>query len=130
GYERALSEAGLLHQRLIALVDGEGPSDFQRGSELCEQVLSTENPPSAILAYNDVTAIGALRAAHRRGRMVPDDLSVVGFDDIEAGRYGVPELTTVALPTREAAQRAVQILLDLLSGIPSENGSDSSLIYE
>jgi DNA-binding LacI/PurR family transcriptional regulator len=68
-------------------------------------------------------AIGALRTLRESGRRVPDDVAVVGFDDIEAALYTAPPLTTVHSPMGEQAARTVDLLLDLLA-----NGSADSVI--
>lgn len=64
----------------------------------------------------DEMAIGVVETAKRLGRRVPDDLSVVGFDDIQFARYTDPPLTTVAQPMREIGEGTVRLLLDILSG--------------
>jgi LacI family transcriptional regulator len=72
-------------------------------------------PPTAVFCFNDRTAMGAYRAAAERGRRVPADLSVVGFDDQELIASSLsPGLTTVALPHDEMGVRAVQALLELI----------------
>src|ERR1043166_6735501 len=78
GFRAALSAAGLLPDpELILFTDWRIP----RGEEAAEQLLSHSEPPTAIFAFNDNTAIGALNAARKRGLSVPDDLSIIGFDD-------------------------------------------------
>lgn len=72
----------------------------------------------AVFAANDRMAIGAMRALQRRGLLVPDDVEVVGFDDIETARLVEPPLTTVAQPAFEMGRQAAQMLLDLISGNP------------
>ncbi|CAM5317273.1 LacI family transcriptional regulator [Streptomyces purpurascens] len=67
--------------------------------------------PDALLCLNDHLALGALRALHELGRSVPGELDVVGFDDIEASRFSVPTLTTVAPDKQEIARAAVAQLL-------------------
>ena len=67
--------------------------------------------PTAILAINDLLAIGALRAAADLGLQVPKDVSLVGFDDISIGNYLVPRLTTVTKYTRELGKKAFEVLL-------------------
>ncbi|KAB2971095.1 LacI family transcriptional regulator [Streptomyces sp. SS1-1] len=78
--------------------------------------------PDAVFAFTDELALGALHVAHERGLRVPDDLAVVGFDDIEDGRYAQPPLTTVAPDKRQLAERALQCLADRIyspdNGVP------------
>jgi LacI family transcriptional regulator len=68
-----------------------------------------------VLSSNDLTALGALRAIRRKGLRVPDDLSVVGFDDIALAEFTEPPLTTVRLPREEIAGKAFEALLASLS---------------
>jgi DNA-binding LacI/PurR family transcriptional regulator len=78
------------------------------------RVLALREPPTAIFASSDVQAMGVLAAAAAIGRRVPDDLSVVGFDDIEISSYA--RLTTVRQPLFESGRIGVEMLLGALSG--------------
>jgi alanine racemase len=69
-----------------------------------------------VFAYNDIMAIGALRAAKDRGLAVPGDLSVVGYDDIPGAAYTDPPLTTIAQPKLAMGRRAAQLLIDSVNG--------------
>ncbi len=80
------------------------------------EVLRLNPRPTAVLAYPDVVAVGALRAAHDLGLAVPRDVSVVGFDDIPLVAYLQPALTTVAVPIRDLGQRAAEMLLRRIRG--------------
>lgn len=71
--------------------------------------------PTAVLSSNDLTAIGALRAIRQHGLHVPDDISVVGFDDIALAEFTEPPLTTVRLPRQEIAGKAFDALLTSLA---------------
>jgi LacI family repressor for deo operon, udp, cdd, tsx, nupC, and nupG len=92
--------------------------DFSIGSGERETVrLLTETPrPTAIFCFNDEMALGASSALDRFGLSCPDDVSLVGFDDIRFAQYGRPPLTTVRQPMTEIGQEAVQLLLDILNG--------------
>eukprot|EP01137_Pigoraptor_chileana_P029453 Opistho-2@14719 len=79
-------------------------------------ILRTEQKPSAVFVCNDLMAIGALRAAHESGVRVPDELSIVGFDDIEQSAYTSPPLTTVAQPKERIGALAVDMLLERMGG--------------
>jgi LacI family transcriptional regulator/LacI family repressor for deo operon, udp, cdd, tsx, nupC, and nupG len=68
-----------------------------------------------------MTAIGVLSACYKRGLSVPDNLSVIGFDDIDMAAYTIPPLTTIHQPRLELGQRAMQMILDLLAGQTPEN---------
>ena len=84
-----------------------------RGYEAGLELLSLDPPPSAIFCANDLMAIGALEAAYERGFRVPEDLSVMGYDDQELARYTHPPLSTLVLPNYEMGQRASEILIDM-----------------
>lgn len=118
GYEQALAAAGLkVDPTLVITTDHFGRSD---GADGMRALLDLPEPPDAVFAYNDLIALGALRVAGERGLSVPSDLAVVGFDDVEEGRYSTPTLTTVS-PDKEAiGHTAVASLLGRLDG--SRNG--------
>ena len=73
-------------------------------------------PPDAVFCYNDLLAIGAMRTILNRGLRVPDDIAVVGFDDIEESRYSFPSLTTISPDKHEIARLAVAQLFKRLKG--------------
>jgi LacI family transcriptional regulator len=85
---------------------------FHGGVSIADRVLATE--VTAVIAYNDLVALGLLHRFAARGVAVPDDLSVLGFDDIPLAEMVHPALTTVALPKEEAGQAGVDLLLRLL----------------
>ena len=74
------------------------------------------NPPSALLAFNDTLAVGAMKAIREYGYRVPEDISVVAFDDIEMARYLSPALTTFSQPRYEMGRVATEMMMTLLSG--------------
>ena len=78
------------------------------------RLLDEPDPPTAIFAFNDNTAIGAMRVARERGLRVPEDISIVGFDDSEQSAIVYPSLTTVRQPLAEMGRMAVSLLLRLL----------------
>jgi LacI family transcriptional regulator len=82
------------------------------GYPLVKRLLSRGNPFTALFAYNDNSAIGAIRAIQDAGLRVPEDVSVVGFDDIESAAYGNPSVTTVRQPLHEMGELAARTLLD------------------
>jgi LacI family transcriptional regulator len=113
GYYAALAEAGIAPDRELEL---EGDFRIPSGEELTGRLLDLPEPPTAIFAFNDNMAIGALQAARARGLRVPEDLSIVGFDDLEEAEIVTPPLTTVRQPLAEMGRIAVSILLRLLEG--------------
>jgi len=84
-------------------------------------LLDRANPPTAVICSSDVMAIGVLHEAARRGLRVPDELSVVGFDGIEASKWSVPELTTIEQPIDLIAERAVETLQELIEAPGSDH---------
>ena len=94
----------------------EYPFDQQGGFEAAKVLLCLPQPPTAILAANDVLALGAIKAAHEMGLNVPKDLSIIGQDDIFAAATTVPALTTIAKPKYRIGQKAAEFLLDRIMG--------------
>ncbi|TWD83303.1 LacI family transcriptional regulator [Kribbella amoyensis] len=97
----------------VELVEvGHFPPYYDGGMAAADQVVATG--ATAVITYNDLVAIGLLGRLHFRGFFVPDDLSVVGIDDIEMAAMARPTLTTVRLPKQQAGRIAVELLLSLL----------------
>jgi len=113
GWRMALAETGASLDANTLLWRGGFTS--QGGYEAMHAILRTDQPPSAVFACNDLMAIGALRAAHETSVRVPDELSIVGFDDIELSGYTSPPLTTVAQPKSHIGALAVDMLLERVS---------------
>jgi DNA-binding LacI/PurR family transcriptional regulator len=97
-------------------------NNYAGGAGGFEDLMALPNRPTAVLASTDVLAIGALRAAHRLGLRVPEDVSIVGFDDLPLAQHTTPPLTTVRQPIAEMAAVAVRAAIDEVS----EQGSGSS----
>ena len=113
GYRGALSAAGVAEEpRLIRQV-GFTHTD---GRLMAEQLLDLDVPPTAIVAGCDASALGVLAAARDRHLRVPEDLSVVGFDDTYMAESAAPPLTTVRQPLREMGRLAVRTVLALAQG--------------
>jgi LacI family transcriptional regulator len=111
GYHAALASAGILPDPAFEV---ESIPEIDPGRVAAEQLLNLPDPPTAIFAFNDNIAIGAIQAARARGLRVPDDLSVVGFDDVELATIVSPALTTVRQPLAEMGRTAVSLLNRLL----------------
>lgn len=111
GYKNALQRAGLpiLPELII-------PGHFNRnaGYEGMRQLLP--HKPDAVFAAGDTIAIGVLQAARDAGLTVPDDLSVIGFDDIDVASQSFPMLTTVRQPVQQKGEKAARLLIDLIEG--------------
>jgi LacI family transcriptional regulator len=113
GYQSALAAAGILPDP--ALVQ-ETNFEIEQGRRAARHLLDRHDRPTAIFAFNDNIAIGVLQAARERGIGVPDELSVVGFDDVESAEIVTPMLTTVRQPLAEMGRMAVSLLERLLEG--------------
>jgi len=113
GYSDAVRNRGLEpNEDLIATV----PFNRAGGVEGAQRLLDLQQPPTAVVCANDLIAIGALDAARYRGLRVPEDLAVVGFDDIEAASLVSPALTTILNPAHEIGHICGRLLLDRTSG--------------
>jgi DNA-binding LacI/PurR family transcriptional regulator len=97
---------------------------FEAGLQAADVALATD--VTAILAFNDLMALGVLNRLSDRGISVPGDMSVVGFDDIAMAAMCTPQLTTVAMPTQQAGRVAVDLLLEQLAGTHSSSSADGS----
>jgi LacI family transcriptional regulator len=102
-------EASGVPESCVAVVTADFTVDG--GLEAMNQVLLGDEWPTAVIGGNDLCAIGALRAVHRAGLKVPDDISIIGFDDIHLAEFTEPPLTTVRLARDELATRAVSWLI-------------------
>ena len=121
GYRTALSTAGieLGDDRILV-----GPASVDGGVAAMRCAWQRELRPTAVLAMSDAMAIGAMRAARDIGLAVPDDISVVGFDDIDLAAHTDPPLTTVHQPIRRKGEEAVRLLMTLVLGrdtLPAEH---------
>jgi LacI family transcriptional regulator len=111
GHRHALTQAGIRPRRAFRRV---GPHGRATAHRLTRELLSLSPPPTAIFAASDLQALGVLEAATVEGFQVPDDLSVIGFDDIEVAQY--VGLTTVSQSLHESGRRGVERLLDIVKG--------------
>jgi LacI family repressor for deo operon, udp, cdd, tsx, nupC, and nupG len=112
GYERALRAAGLKRNPRLTV---HGDFSVESGIRGLELLFARKNRFTAVFCSNDEMAIGAIRAAKSAGMRVPEDLSVVGFDDIRFARYTDPPLTTIAQPKHELGREAMNMLLESLA---------------
>jgi DNA-binding LacI/PurR family transcriptional regulator len=113
GFERAMTEAGLDPMRYPVTA---GPFTRPVGAEAMADLLDRPDPPDAVFCFSDLLALGALRTALIRGVAVPSELGIIGFDDIEDGRFSTPTLTTVRPDKKELAAHTVDLLLRRLAG--------------
>jgi LacI family transcriptional regulator len=113
GYHAALAAAGILPEPELVV---DANFEIVEGLRAARRLLDLHEPPTAIFAFNDNIAIGVLQAARERGIGIPDDLSVIGFDDVEAAEIVTPRLTTVRQPLEEMGRMAVSLLERLIEG--------------
>ncbi|MBZ4016093.1 LacI family transcriptional regulator [Streptomyces purpurogeneiscleroticus] len=113
GYRQALEAAGLpFDPELVLPVDA---FHWLDGARAAAALADRGAVPDALLCLNDHLALGAVRALHERGFKAPDDVAVCGFDDIEAGRFSIPSLTTIAPDKAALARAALELLLMRIS---------------
>ena len=109
--ERVAQHLGLtINPRLVTQLEGDSPSP-QLGYMATRMLLGSGAVFTALFSFNDISAMGAIRALRETGRHVPEDVSVVGFDDIQSAAFQNPALTTVRQPLREMGRAAAEILL-------------------
>lgn len=111
GYAEAMTEAGL-----PPVLHHSAEYDRQSSYELACEILTSPRRPSAIFATYDLAGISILRAAADHGLVVPKDVAVVAYDNIQEGQFSVPRLTTVAQPTEELGNTATRHLVGLVEG--------------
>jgi DNA-binding LacI/PurR family transcriptional regulator len=99
-----------INERLTVQLDSDSPSPEVGYAVTCK-ILERDVPFTALFAFNDISAIGAIRALRESGKRVPEDVSVVGFDDIQSAAYQNPALTTVRQPLRQMGVTAAETLL-------------------
>lgn len=121
GYRRALAEADLPVDEDLLRGRSWAPGDVALATR---QLLDLSRPPTAVFAANDVVAFSAIETVRARGLRVPDDIAIVGFDDVALPQEVVPTLTTVRIPFAELGRRAADLILRLTEGDESAVESD------
>ncbi|MEV6878047.1 LacI family DNA-binding transcriptional regulator [Amycolatopsis sp. NPDC051128] len=112
GYQHVTREAGCFDHRMVVFGDFGQAS----GEHATARLLERKPEVDAIFAASDLMAVGVLRALRRAGRRVPDDVAVIGFDDLPIGRHADPPLTTVRQPVEDMGARMTRELLTLITG--------------
>jgi LacI family transcriptional regulator/LacI family repressor for deo operon, udp, cdd, tsx, nupC, and nupG len=119
GYQEALTAAALPLDPTLIFTPHTIEDHAQVGAASLEPLLASG--ATAVFCYNDTAAIGLLTACYKNGISVPENLSVIGFDDIDMAAYTLPPLTTIRQPRFELGQRAMHMMLALLEGEEPEN---------
>lgn len=115
GYKSGLEQAGISYDQNLVL---EGDLTEEGGYQAAKKLLALAKPPTAILGCNDLTAIGALKAAHEANLLVGKDLAIAGYDGIQETATTNPPLTTLRQPTYEIARRLAGMLISITKGNP------------
>jgi LacI family transcriptional regulator len=114
GYEQALKESGItMDPTLVARAPG---FDMISGAEGARKLLAQKEPPTAIFAIADMLALGAMQAIKQAGLRIPDEIALVGFNDIPTASLVEPALTTVAAPAVQLGREAMKMLQILIAG--------------
>lgn len=130
GYHLALADAGIARDPGL-MVQGNGR--LGGGERALAALAALDARPAAAFCYNDMTAIGLMRAGQQAGMSIPRDLAVVGFDDIPSASYVQPPLTTIAQPMLSMGRQAVEMVLALLDGAPDgapDGGQVSNVVVQ
>jgi LacI family transcriptional regulator len=126
GFSNALADRGLtLSPQYIA----QGQNTFESGAAGAELLLSRSPRPTAIFASNDETAAGVYRTAYLRGVKIPDDLTVIGFDDSPLASRLCPSLTTMRQPIRDMGRLAAEKLIAKIAGVPEEPAASTTTVF-
>lgn len=119
GYGQALAQAQVLYEKSLVVEIGAGVTlpwpSFEAGYVQGRQILERRLEPDAILAYNDMLAIGAMKALHEQGLRVPQDVSIVGFDNTTFSQFCAPTLTTVGVQRDTIASLVIDLLFRLVA---------------
>ncbi len=108
GYQQALDEFSIPFRKEYVF---EGQIDYDSGINLAERLIDSQMETTGVVAAADILAIGAMKGFYERGKKVPDDYSIVGFDDVEISKYVTPGLTTIRQQISLKGQKAVELLL-------------------
>ncbi|QKJ89188.1 Ribose operon repressor [Paramixta manurensis] len=112
GYKKAMSAAGL---PILPGYIVDGDFEFQGGYHAMNQLLAMHNAPQAVFTSNDAMAVGVYHALYQAGLSIPQDMAVMGYDDIELARYMTPPLTTIHQPKDELGELAIDTLIHRLN---------------
>jgi LacI family transcriptional regulator len=115
GYKRALNEHGVAFDAALAVIDEPYPG-YHNGYRAVAKLASSGKLPSAIFACNDAMAIGAMRWLKENGYRIPQDVAIVGFDDIDEDQHVEPHLTSVRVGKEEMGAMALRRLVEMISG--------------
>jgi len=126
---RAAAELGIpIKVRLVTQLEGESSSS-ELGYQVTQKLIASGEPFTALFAFNDISAIGAIQALRESGRRIPEDVSVVGFDDIQSAAFQNPGLTTVKQPLRQMGVLAAETVLQRINA-PAKQSYPREIVVE
>ena len=120
-----------LNKNKIPIIGGyvlAGDFTSESGYALASQIMQHPSPPSALVCGDDMMAFGAIKAVTELGYSVPEDVSIIGFDDVSLSQFSTPQLTTIRQDTYQKGRFAAEILLNLLQG--SDKGCNKQIIID
>jgi len=118
GFVKAMNEANLpIHENWIM----EGFFEHEDGYECMNKILAQDNLPTAVFCCNDVMALGAISAITEKGLRVPDDISIIGYDNIHSSRFYAPPLTTIHQSKSRLGAQAVNLLFERIANKDNDN---------
>jgi LacI family repressor for deo operon, udp, cdd, tsx, nupC, and nupG len=112
GYRQALFEAGRLFDPRLEINLQSGPELHLHAAAAMQNLLQSDAPPDAVFCYNDATALAVMNVCQARGLRIPEDIAIVGFDNIDAAASSTPPLTTLAVDKEALGQMGIKLLLD------------------
>ena len=127
GHRDALTEVGIDSDSSLVV---QGTGGAGGGQRALLELLSLDDAPSAVFCYNDMTAIGLIDAARKAGLSLPQDLAIVGFDDIAFAQLANPPLTTIAQPVAQLGKEAMEMVLELLRSEDLNGASVSDVVVK
>lgn len=128
GYLQGLRDCGLLHREefVYRIMQSKEPDYIKLGQEAAEYYIGLEERPDAILAAIDTLAIGCVQRLQKRGLRIPQDMNVIGFDNISLSEMIEPPLTTISQPIRRMGQKAAEIVIAKIEG----RETDDKIVFD
>jgi LacI family transcriptional regulator len=124
GYHLALNTGGVPFDQELIFTTLDGEPNLATGVVLGDQLIASDPMPTAVFCANDALALGVLAQAARQGLRIPQDLAVVGFDDVPSGEYAHPHLTTVRVLKEQLGELALRYLSDLMESLDTGRRQD------
>ncbi|TVQ09147.1 MAG: LacI family transcriptional regulator [Balneolaceae bacterium] len=121
GYQLAMMHADPPETGELVFIDEHQSPTLQTGYELGVKILNGAKRPTAVFCANDALALGLIKYAREKKIRIPEDLAVVGFDDVEGGKFSTPQLTTVRVFKEQIGELALKLLAELLDDVPKSN---------